>query len=299
MSLDGGTNFTSLLQGLVDIVSIDLERNLARVSGRDFTASLIEARTKEAFSNRTSSEIASVIATRHGLVPAVVPTSTFVGRYYGNQRESLTLDRFSTTTTEWDLLVSLAREDGYDVFVAGNTLFFQPTGWNAAIDLIIRPTDVMHLRLERTLTLARDIEVTVTSWNSLQMMAFKQSVLSTIENSNAATEGSAAGGTQTFCLVKPNLTPDAALKLAQQHLAEQSQHERVVEFSMPGELSLTPRSRILLEGTYTDFDQVYFVESISRSFRPKTGFLQRVRMRNASPRTEQVLAAVTVTQAAD
>jgi hypothetical protein len=89
--------------------------------------------------------------------------------------------------------------------------------------------------------------------------------------------------------MRPNLTPDKALAVAQQRLSELSRHERVIEFSMPGELALTPRSTIQLDGTGTDFDQAYYIDSIERTFRPQTGFIERVRASNSSPRTNSVL----------
>jgi phage protein D len=287
LSLDDGTSFTSLLQGMADTVSIDPVEGVARLSGRDFTAALIEARTQEAFSNRTSSEIATILAQRHGLVPSVVATTTPVGRFYQSDHESLTLDRFSRATTEWDLLVYLARMESYDAFITGRSLYFQPMVQVSTNAQLLRPTDMIQLKLERALTLARDIQVTVRSWNSLQGMAFTERVTSTITGSSNGT----VAQPREYVVVRPNLTPDKALTIAQQQLLELSRHERVIEFSMPGDLTLTPRSMIQLNGTGTDFDQTYYINSIERVFRPQTGFLQRIRASNGSPRTELVVEA--------
>ena len=127
-SLDGGASFVSLVQGVVDSVSIDPTLGLVRLDGRDLTSALIEARTQETFANRTSSEIASLLAQRHNLTPQVTSTTTPVGRYYQIEHDRITLNQFSRTTTEWDLLVYLARQEGFDVFVQGQTLCFQPDG---------------------------------------------------------------------------------------------------------------------------------------------------------------------------
>ncbi len=288
LGLDGGASFTSVIQGFVDTVSIDSIGGIVHISGRDFTAAMIEAQTQEAFSNRTSSEIAAIFAQRHGLVPCVVPTSTPVGRFYQSDHEGLTLDRFSKTTTEWDLLVYLARQESYDAFVSGSDLYFQPTAQMSAITQVLYPTDMMELRLERSLTLARDIQVTVQSWNTLQNMAFSECVSSAIDVISLGGSDAAANSPQRYVIIHPNLTPDKALAIARQRLSELSRHERAIEFSMPGELTLTPRSTIQLDGTGTDFDQAYYVDSIKRTFRIRSGFVQRIRASNSSPRTELV-----------
>lgn len=284
-----GTSFQSLIQGLVDSVTIDPVSASVCIEGRDLTAALIETRSQEAFANRTSSEIASLIAQRHGLTPTVTPTTTPVGRYYQNEHDRVTLGLFSQAITEWDQLVFLARQEGFDVFVQGTTLFFQPAEQHPDLR-VLQPADLLELRLQRSLTLARDIEVTVKSWNSRQKNAFTQ----TAKAANRRPSGGAGYGPrrpQKYVLVRPNLTPDQALQLAQRRLAELTRHERVIEATLPGELLLTPRSQIALSGTGTDFDQTYFVDVIERSITARGGFIQRIRAKNTSPRTETTVPA--------
>lgn len=286
-SLDGAS-FQSLIQGLVDSVTIDPVAGWVRIEGRDLTAALIETRSQEAFANRTSSEIATLVAQRHGLTAAVTPTTTPVGRYYQNEHDRVTLGLFSRAITEWDQLVFLARQEGFDVFIQGTTLFFRAAQQQADLH-ILRPADLSGLRLRRSLMLARDIEVTVKSWNSRQQNAFAQTAKAS-GNQSSGSAGFGARGPQRYVLVRPNLTPDQALQLAQRTLAELTQHERVIELTLPGELTLSPRSQISLAGTGTDFDQTYFVDVIERSLNPQSGFTQRVRAKNTSPRTDTTIA---------
>ncbi len=261
-SLDG-QSFTSLIQGMVDSLAIDPLSGTVRLEGRDLTAALIETRTQETFSNRTASEIATILAERHGLTPAVTTTSTPVGRYYQNEHDRITLDQFSHATTEWDLLVFLARQEGFGVFVQGTTLYFQPPAPGQTPAMQVAPTDLMDLHLRRSLTLARDIEVTVKSWNSRQRSAFTQTARASGQQVSGAQAGPATPP-QRYVLVRPNLTPNQALQLAQNRLAELTQHERVIDLLLPGELTLTPRSRLLLTGTGTGFDQTYYIDMIER-----------------------------------
>jgi phage protein D len=287
-----GMSWTSLLQGAVDTVEIDPIDNLLRLAGRDLTAALVESRTQETFANRTSSEIAELLASRHGLSTDVQPTTTPVGRYWQLEHDRIMLDQFSHATTEWDLLVTLAQHEGFDVWLSGTTLHFRPPVATPSTIVVLRPVATLNgpanitaLRLERSLTLARDIEVTVKSWNSRQQNAFVQTARATGPSMGKTGPG-LQRKPQRYVYVVPNLTPDDALKLAQRRLAELSQHERVVVADMPGELTLAPRMQLRVEGTATDFDQVYWIDEIERRLHVTEGFTQCVRAKNASPASQ-------------
>jgi phage protein D len=277
-SLDGGASFSSLVQGVVDMLDLDPVQGTLTLIGRDLTATMIETRTQDTFANQTSSEIATTLAGRHGLAANVAATTTPVGRYWELEHDRLVLNEFSHATTEWDLLVTLAQHEGFDVWVGGNTLNFQPPLASNAPQAVLRPmatetgsVNVMSLRLERALTLAGAIEVTVKSWHSRQGSTCMQT----------ASNGG-AGNPLSYVYVVPNLTPDQALNLAQKRLAELTQHERVVSVEMPGELALAPRMMLRLEGTGTDFDQSYWIDEIERHLSVRHGFTQRLRAKNSS-----------------
>jgi hypothetical protein len=68
---------------------------------------------------------------------------------------------------------------------------------------------------------------------------------------------------------------------ASQQITQIAQHERVVEFEIPGELSLTARDQVMLAGTNSNFDQSYLIESIERRI-SQQGFVQHIRAKNAS-----------------
>jgi len=274
-----GFGFVSLIQGYVDSVVIDPLAGTARVAGRDLSAGLIEARTQETFANHTSSEIATILAGRHGLGAQVQATTTPVGRYWELEHDHITLDQFSRSTTEWDLLAGLAEREGFDAWVAGTTLFFQPPATAVSPAAVIRPVptpngppNVTWLRLERALTLAQPISVSVKSWNSRMAQTFVQT---------ATTQGS-SGVPLQYSFVLPNLTPDVALQMAQRRLDELVRHERVVTAEMPGELSISAHGLLGLEGTGTAFDQAYRIDEVERSIDARSGFRQTVRARNMS-----------------
>lgn len=275
-----------MIEGAADTIDIDPLAGLVHIAGRDRSAALIEARTQETFANQTSSEIAASLAARHGLDADAQDTSTPVGRYWQLEHDRTTLNEFGRATTEWDLLATLAQHEGFDVWVTGTTLHFRPADTASILPATLRPAatidgpaNLTSLRLTRTLTLARDIEVTVKSWNARQRTAFVQ----TARGYAGATGNGTRSAVQKYVFVVPNLTPGDALTLAQRHLAELTSHERVVHASMPGDLSLAPRQPIRLDATGTDFDQTYLIDQVERSLNVQTGFTQHLRARSASP----------------
>ncbi len=270
-----GGSPTSLIQGQADSIHVDPIRNTIEIDGRDLTARLLDARTQETFANQTASEIAKTLAGRHSLTPVVTTTTTLAGRYYGAEHDRITLGQFSRATTEWDLLTFLAAREGFDVFVTAQSLYFQPRSQTAA-PLLLTPGDCITISLERALTLARDIEVTVKSWNTRHQAAFTQTAKSTAK-------GSRGGTPQRIVVVRPNLQPNDALQLAQRILADLSSHERIVHADIPGELTLSSRSQITLSGTGTDFDQTYYIAELDRHFSLAHGFTQRLRLKNVDP----------------
>lgn len=264
-----GNDYVNLVHGRVDSIEIDSQNDAVRVTGRDLSADLIEARAQGTFANQTSSDIATVLAGRHQLSADVEATSTPVGRYWQLEHDSLVLDGFARVTTEWDLLVKLAQYEGFTVWVQDATLHFRKADVHSP-PTVLQAAELSGLRMERSLNLAQCVQVTVKSWHSRAAQSYAQ----------MASSGQVIGGggkARNYVYVAPNLTPDLALRLAQQRLAELTRHERVIVAEMPGELSLAPGRTILLQGSNTAFDRTYRIDSLVRRFDMAHGFTQTLR----------------------
>lgn len=286
IALDTVSAPQSLFVGHVDQLDMDPIRQVVELQGRDLSSLLIDAKTQETFSNQTASQVAATLAARHGLTASVQPTTRLVGAYYEIEHDTITLNNFSKQTTEWDLLTFLAKQEGFEVWVQGNTLYFQPppATTSTPFPITFQPgqppvSNVITLKMERSLTLAKDIVVTVKSWKTADGKAYTR-------KSKSAGASSANGKTQNYAVTIPNLTPDEALKRAQQMASDLSKHERILSVTMPGELTLTTRTMVSLSGTGTAFDQSYFVAEIEREISFDNGFTQTLRLKNSSPRTE-------------
>ena len=267
IGLDGG--WTSLLVGAADSVTLDAVQGVVDIEGRDLSAILIEARVDETFANRTASEIAESFAGRHGLQADVDRTSTPVGRYYQAEHDRLTLGQSARTTTEWDLLAFLAGQEGFDLFMDGETLRFGKALGDSAVEL--RREDCLSMQLEHSLGLAREIEVTVRSWGTKAGSSVVQTA-----------RGGTGGKVWKHGLVRPNLAPDEAQRMADRVLADLRRHEWTATVLMPGDLDLTARSRVEIAGTGTVWDRAFAVTELSRHLDVRRGYTQQLRLQGVA-----------------
>ncbi len=275
-----GLAWTSLVQGEIDHLRLDPVSQRLTLEGRDLSARLIESRLTETFTNQTASDVATTLAGRHGLAANVQTTATPIGAYWQLEHDVVSLDSFCRSHSEWDLLLTLAAREGFDLWVSGTTLNFQPTAQSTSAPTTIAVSDCLSIVLERSLTLARDIEVTIKSWNSREAKGFSRTA-------RTARTGPSAGLSPLRAIqIIPNLSLADAQAIAQSRLADLTRQERILTANMPGDLILAPRQQLALAGTATDFDQLYWIERITRSLTWRSGFTQTIRARNASPGIE-------------
>jgi phage protein D len=263
--LDGA--WAPMILGPVDFVEIDPISGEVAVDGRDLTALLIEARTQETFQNQTASEIATLLAARHGLTANVTETSTPVGRDFQSQYDRTTLDQHGRSTTEWDLLTRLAEQEAFDVWVSQRTLNFVPAAPGAVVSLTLG--DCTAMRLERTLSLQNNLAVVVKSWDCRGGTSISQT----------ATLGANGGAAANYVIVRPNVAANVAQAMAQRVLGQMAQHALCIDLEMPGELSLQPRMSLAISDTETSFDGLYVISDVERRISFTHGFTQHVRAR--------------------
>jgi phage protein D len=284
-------DLTSIFVGLVDDPVFDWEKRLITISGRDYTGKLIDTKTSEKYPNNTASQIANILATKYGLTPVVTATTTKVGRYY-----EIDNVRSQNERTEWDLLTWLAREERFNVYVQGKELHFGPpaqTGTPYQITYVPPSPDgpaqanVARFTTSRNLTVAKDVKVTVRSWNAKNKKAFERTVTGTkVRNKVTSGQGKSSSPPQQYTYSIPGLTPDQAQQRAQQILSELSRHEMKLSFAGPADNNLGAGDTIQLSGTGTAFDQTYYPDSIVRTLAAEGGYSWEVSAKNHSPDSE-------------
>lgn len=256
-----GSQWLSCIVGTIDSVSFDPIQAVVNVEGRDLSSQFIETQTDETFANRTASELAILLGSRHGLSVLADPTTTPIGRYYQSEHDRASLGQFAKTTTEWDLLAGLASREGFDLFMAGRVLRFGLPTLTGGKQ--IRVSDCISLQLGHCVGLTRPIDVVIKSWNSKTSMVVTGHALSF-----------GIGPAWQRRITRPNLTSGDAQLQAQRVVDDLKRHEWTASLTMPGELSITARSIIILQGTNTQSDRMYTVSQVSRRLDLKHGFTQ-------------------------
>jgi phage protein D len=278
------TGLNQLILGQVDNVEYDPVQRTLTLSGRDLSAPLIDSKTSEKFINLTSSEIAQALALRRGLDSEVQATMAKAGSYYNIDHVVLTQEQ-----TEWDLLVYLAEREGFDVWVSGSKLFFQPSpaGTTPPYKIVYdaQAASATDIKLSRSQTLARDVIVKIQSWNQKQQKSFTV----TYKVSQAFKSQRSGGKAQTYSYTVPNLTRDQAQRLAQSKAEEITRHERVLSASLPGDNLLSTRSLVQLVGTNTAWDQNYYPDTVTRRLSFQEGYRMDFRAKNHSTQSTVVL----------
>jgi hypothetical protein len=267
-SVDGVT-FQEVITGNVDNHRYDPIANNICVAGRDLAASMCDQRILNTYRNQTASQIAAAFAAEHGLQTRITATTTLAGRYYDGDHDETHCGEFSSATNEWDLLCRLGSQEGIIPYVFGDTLFFNPILQNSPSFPISfsRNTsgqlvsNVSALTLERHMTEARDVVVTVRSWNSRK----KSSVAATVRTKTRSPSSDPSVSSSDYLIVLPNLTQAQCLMKAEQLALDYSQHERTLSATFPSFGFLNAANVIALSGTGTDYDMTYYPEAVTYS----------------------------------
>lgn len=287
----GREDLQSLLIGNVDDIEIDPIADEILLGGRDLTARFIDTKTVEKYQNLTASEVATKLAKEHGLTPVVTATTGTVGTYYQIDHAATQDDR-----PEWDVLTYLAQVSGFVVYVKGRELHFEPKPDPAKVEPYVlrwqpatpdQASPVFNgnrLRFHRNLTVARDIKVSVRSYNQKQKKGFTVTAdRKRVKNATTSKVGRSGLPPQKYSFFFPNMTPDEAQKKANQLLKDISEHEVNLSADVVGDTALNQGAVLKVEGTASAFDQLYFPASVVHSFDWDSGYRTTMQAKNSSP----------------
>ena len=280
------SNLNLRIQGRVDTIEIDPIQHTVRVTGRDYTSKLIDAKSLPPKPNVTASAVALAFAAQYGLKANVTATKSKIGTYYNIDHSSMKVEK-----SAWDILCYLAHQEQFIVSVSGQTLNFKPLQPETAARVLtldnsqtITTGPAPALCFIRTLTLAHGIVVNVRSWNDKNKKGF--TVTSRMKRSKdhvTKRNSPLSGEEQVYTYTIPNLTRDAAQQKADAYLAAISKHEvRFTADDIPGDPTLDPFQPVRWKYAGTQFEQVYYLESVLRSYDFNSGYRMNLRGKNHS-----------------
>jgi phage protein D len=269
-----GSTYQRLITGMADTIHVDPILGTVGVEGRDLSSSMVDSYRQQDFVNQTASEIVSAIAQYHGLQAVVTATSGDIGRYYSDGYTKLSLGPFSRLQSDWDVVVELARRNDFDVFVEGQTLYFQPSAGPANVPVPISLQDTQSFRIQRNLGIAANTAARVQSWSSQNMAAYDSD---NPDGSTSTDQASSSTVNLPFLFSGSNYTAQQVAASAQRYAAELGRLGSVLHLEMPWDLSLSPRTTILLDDTNSLFDTTYLIDNVDRFYNPTSGSRQSIR----------------------
>jgi phage protein D len=294
--LNYGTNdLQSLIIGGINNLNVRVfdKGGCVEFDGFDLSKKFIDNKTTEKYPNLTASDIATKLAIKRGLTPVVTKTIQTVGYYYTQDYVQL-----QTETTEWDLLVYLAQREGFQVFVRGQSLYFQPKPLTSPSPYVLQAKTLENgqiaslngesLTVSRNLNYSRDVIVRIISWNAKTGRVTAEAKATPNKKTVLAAAAQPIGEAQTFTYNIKGLTKQQALIQAQKILEDITQHERVLSFRAPGDNLLRKDSIIQLQGVSSSADQVYYPDTIRRII-STAGYSMDVRAKNHSPQSTVVI----------
>jgi len=288
------SELTSFLVGNVDDLEFDVVADVMSFSGRDLTSKLIDFKRTISFSSGTlvASDIVTQIAKERGLKPLVVPTQAAAGQYY-----QIVKALVEANCTYWDIITRLAQIERYQAYVVGNELHFEPRtspdsdpyviNWQEPVDTNGFPTaNAQQIRFSRNLSIAKDLKVRVLSYDPKKKSVVNETAdRKRVYNKVTGKSAKSKEPPQEYVYNVPNLTADQARQRAQAILEELSKHEMNLHAELPGDLLLSARNIVALQGTGTVFDQTYYASSISRSYSYDGAFRMTLEAKNQTPNT--------------
>jgi hypothetical protein len=262
---------TTLICGTADRAVIDPVVGVFSAEGRDLSAALIDSYVQQDFVNQTASEVVATIAAQYGILAEVIPTFDNIGRYFADGYTRLSLGDFSRYRSNWDLIVQLAREQNFDVYMSGPTLYFGPSICIGTNPVQVNLCDVISMQFQQNLRLNTPLGVAVQTWDSQQASASR----GVASSGMAAMVGGTGSGT-SYLFTQPNLTAAQADARAAMYIREVCRLGSQIKIQMPWNLSINPRCIISVAGSGTSFDGWYTVDLVERVYSTTAGAVQFV-----------------------
>jgi len=176
----------------------------------------------------------------------------------------------------WDFFVELARMDGYDLYFSRGKLVYCPP------ENVIREAHYFDLQNTQSTTFQRgplfpgEPRVTVKSWNSWWGQMVSNDRILDASSSTPPDNLPFIAHRTNVEIVRPDLSEEDAIRLAEDTLSKLSGDRVTVDFSTLGGVPILPRDFVSLRDILPTFDGEYIVASARYRFSPETGARQAI-----------------------
>lgn len=258
------SDLTRIMYGTMDTASLradGLGGEKVTIKGRNGVGLFIDNKTTQKYQNMTSSAIAQLLASNHGLKASITPTYTLAGTFYTGDTITMNKD-----LTEWDLLTFLAEQEGFSLKVVDDTLYFGP------FDTVVGTTstealnytwgqNVKNLGIDRSPHAAKNLIVEVHSFDHKKGKHI---------HATAKVTNTKASQSFTQRYYYPGLTMDQCQKKAESILNQLSLLEVIGEMNVSGNEKLTVDRLVYLYGTGTGLSSSYYIRKATHTFAPNS-----------------------------
>jgi len=260
----------------LELVMSDEDLPVLVVQGCDRRHRLTRGTSTCVFNDMKDSDIAAQIARAQGLVPEVVDSKTV--------HESV----LQHAQTDLAFLHDRASAIGYEVAVAGKTLYFRPAQ-NAAKATLSLSTTADVVRFQPRLTARWQAgQVIVRGWDP----DTKQAIVATASSTGVTSMGgmvgpaaadSAFGAATNDCVSTPVSTQQEADQLAASRMAQMALDYVEGDGECFGRSDLKPGMTVTIDGLGRRFSGSYYLVSVTHSYSAEQGYRTEFNVkRNAS-----------------
>ena len=268
------SDLTLVMDGTMDTADWDFGTDngeIVTLHGRNAVGKLIDTKISIKYQNMTSSAIATTFAQEHGLIPVVQGTSMLAGAYYNKRTAAIGAD-----TSEWDMLLFLAKQETFVVRVREGKLFFGP---EASIIPNLSPVlytwghDIERLHLERSPHAAKNIVVNVKGYDrNAKGKPFVVTADSTTQASGKIKGQLGARQKYAVDYKKPGWTRLQCSAFAKAKYAELSASQIIGTLFAGGKTGLAIDGKIKLQGVGKILETDYYLNRISHRFSVGEGY---------------------------
>jgi hypothetical protein len=167
----------SEFSGVIDTITESYSQNTVTISARSYAQILLNEKVNKTFSSpagaaKTTTTVVKELVKEFGKGLKVIADDfkTPVGKFFKDRAVKI-----SANVPVWDLLMAFANEDGADLFVKGDTLYYVRKATEKSVDLTelkgipasleyVWGKNILDLEIRHSPMFSHDITVTVTSY---------------------------------------------------------------------------------------------------------------------------------------